>query len=104
MSYAYDLSNDKDFVKTLVAENGTVDPQRKSMIVGSNGYSDFGICQLNRQWHNKFIDSQEFKDPFKQVEYCWGVYQDGVKRGIITTTFYGYNKRHTVEHLLTFNK
>ena len=104
LSYAYNISGEKDFVKTLVAENGTVDPQPKSDIIGANGFSDYGLCQLNRQWHYKFINSEDFKDPFKQIDYCYGVYQDGMKRGIIRTTFYGYNNIHKVEHLLTFNK
>lgn len=79
-----------------------MDHLRKSDIVGANGYSDFGLCQLNRQWHWKFIDSPEFQDPFKQIDYCWGVYQDAINKDRIKTTFYGYNNRHKVEHLLTF--
>ena len=95
IDYAFLISNnDKDFVYTLEAENGLWSTERSSIIVGANGYRDVGLCQLSRQWHSDFINSPEFKDYKKQLEYCWGVYQDGVKRGRIKTTFYGYNKRH----------
>jgi len=73
------------------------------MIVGANGYSDFGMCQLNMQWHEPFIRSEEFKDPYKQIDYCYEVYQDGIKRGKIRTTFYGYNHRWKTQHLYVFN-
>lgn len=88
----------KDFVLTLDAENGEWTTDRRSMQIGVNGHWDWGICQLNYQWHAPFIDHEEFNDPYKQIEYCWGVYQDGMKRGIIHRTFYGYNNRHKVEN------
>lgn len=89
MRYAYRLSNNKDFLYTLRAENGTIDPNRRSNIIGANGYYDYGLCQLNYQWHSNFIDSDEFNDWRKQIEYCYEVFK---KR---PGAFYGYYKRHS---------
>lgn len=94
VSYAYDISQNKDFVLTLGWENGLWQWDRVNHAANNtNGHRDVGMCMLNRQWHHEFIDSEEFKDPYKQLDYCWEVYQDGVARGRITTTFYGYNHR-----------
>ena len=103
VNYAYSLWG-KDFLLTLEWENGLWKWNRKSTLVWSNGFSDYGLCQLNAKYHGKFIFansvnlhagfSENFKDPYKQIDYCWGVFQDGVKRGIIASTFYAYNTRH----------
>ena len=77
----------KDFTLTIVTENGTLDPMRRSNVIGSNGHWDFGICQLNTQWHEKFVRSDDFKDWRKQAHYCLGVY----KRR--QTAFYAYKRR-----------
>ncbi len=87
----------------MVAENWLVTIDRR-WAKGANGHYDHWLCQLNYQWHKKFIDSPEFNDYKEQVKYCWGVYQDGVKRGKIRTTFYWFNVRHKTTKLLTFNK
>ena len=97
MQYAYTISNSKDFLYTLYAENGTIDPQRRSMIIGKNGYYDYGLCQLNYQWHSAFIDSPDFDDWKKQVDYCWRVYQQR------PTAFYGYYKRYNQSRHFVFN-
>lgn len=54
VNYAYKKGG-KDFLLTLEGENGLWKWDRRSGIVGSNGYYDYGICQLNGQWHAKFI-------------------------------------------------
>jgi len=91
--YAYSKRG-LDFVLTLDAENGLWQIDRKSNIVGANGYSDFGLCQLNMKYHEPFIRSAEFKNGNAQIDYCAGVWDNAMKRGIIRTTFYGYNTRH----------
>lgn len=106
INYAYKIGW-KDFLYTLDNENWLWDYKRRSNMVWSNGYSDYWLCQLNGQWHWKFMFangynlkkwfSNDFLDPYKQLDYCWGVFQDGVKRGIIKTTFYAYNVRHRSE-------
>jgi len=97
INYAYDISNSKDFIYTLKAENGTLDPKRKSNVRGANGYWDWGLCQLNYQWHSQFIDSPEFNDWRKQIDYCWEVFK---KR---PSAFYGYFNRYKVKHFFKFN-
>lgn len=78
--------NNLAFLATLNQENGLwkidrVSPKNK------NGTRDYGFCQLNSTYHWNFINSDGFKDPKTQLEYCWNVYQ---KR---PTAFYGYYKR-----------
>jgi len=97
MNVAYRVSDgNKDFLYTLRGENGNVDPLRKSNIVGKNGFWDFGLCQLNYRWHKAFIDSEDFKNPDKQVEYCYEVYK---KR---PTAFYAYYTRRSQAKFFKF--
>lgn len=103
VNYAYQKGG-KDFLLTLEWENGLWKWDRKSAIVWSNWYSDYGMCQLNWQFHAKFIFangvnlkdwfSKDFQNPYKQIDYCWEVYQNAVAQNRIKTTFYAYNKRH----------
>lgn len=93
-----------DFLLTLEGENGLWKWDRKSGMVGANGYSDYGLCQLNGQYHAKFIFANganlkagwwhDFKDPYKQIDYCLGVWKDAIAKNRIKTTFYAYNVRH----------
>jgi len=102
VSYAYNLGG-KDFVLTLGAENGTWEKNRQSP-VNSNGYRDVGLCQLNRKWHHEYIDSPDFQDPYKQIQYCHEVFTKAIKSGRIKTTFYGYNRRHEVKKDYQFSQ
>lgn len=102
VNYAYDLWW-IDFVLTLEAENWLWKWDRRSMIIWANWHWDYGLCQLNYQWHKPFIDSEEFKDPYKQLDYCNWVFQDWIKRWIIRTTFYWYNNRHKVKNNFIIN-
>ena len=88
VQYLWQISHDKDFLYTVRAENGILDPFRQSILIGKNGYRDQGLCQLNRQYHSDFIDSKDFQDWKKQADYCWQVYQER------PTAFYGYYQRH----------
>lgn len=83
----------KDFLLTLDGENWSWTANRKSNIVWANWYYDFGICQLNKKYHKDFINSKEFQDPYKQVDYCFGVWQDAIKKWRLKTTFYAYRHR-----------
>ena len=94
INYAYEISKEINFIYTLEAENGTYGIHRVSKNIGANGYRDVGLCQLNRQYHSPFIDSDEFNDYRAQIRYCWAVWQDAVKKGRLNTTFYGYNNIH----------
>ena len=97
MEYAYKISNNKDFLYTLKMENGTIDPNRKSDIIGKNGHWDYGLCQLNYQWHSEFINSDTFDDWSKQIDYCYNVFKQR------PTAFYGYYRRHLARKHFKFN-
>lgn len=53
-----------------------------------NGTYDISYCQLNSQYHLRFIKSVHFKDKYKVLDYCIGVWHDAKKRGKLKTTFY----------------
>ena len=97
VNYLYSISNSKDFVLTVLAENGTLDHMRRSIKIGKNGHYDFGTCQLNSQWHSAFINSPDFKDWRKQARYCLEVFK---KR---PTAFNGYYVRGKMNRVVTFN-
>lgn len=96
INYAYKISNSKNFLYTLRGENSLFTTDRRSSIIGSNGHWDRGICQLNYQWHKDFIDSPEFQDWKKQVDYCWNIFKDRPYR------FYAYFKRDTQKQFFHF--
>lgn len=91
-----------DLVLTLIWENGTFRVDRKSMVIGSNGYYDYGLCQLNYWYHKKFIDSPDFNNWEKQLDYCIGVRDDAIRKGRLETTFYAYNIREKYRSRLLF--
>jgi hypothetical protein len=97
IQYAYERCG-LDCVLTFEAESGWI-LLRESIKANRDGTRDFGVCQLNSRYHKKFINSQDFQNPYKQLDYCIGVWNDAIKRGRIKTTFYGYNVRHRAKHL-----
>jgi len=64
VEYAYKLWW-MDFVTMIECENWQRNPERKSKT------NDFGLCQLNYRYNKKFIDSEEFKDPYEQLDFCY---------------------------------
>jgi hypothetical protein len=78
--------NNLDFILTLEAENGLWTLDRMSP-KNKNGTRDYGLCQLNSQYHWNFIQSADFRDAEKQLQYCYEVFK---KR---PGAFYGYFKR-----------
>ena len=83
----------RDCVEAWQAESGWIMDRvsRKNR----NGTRDWGICQQNSQYHWEFISSPAFKDPYKQLDYCIGIWNDAKKKGRLTTTFFAYNVRRT---------
>ena len=68
INYAYDLWG-IDFVKLIECENGRRDPKRVSET------HDHGLCQLHYSYNKEFINSPDFKDPYKQLDYCYEKYK-----------------------------
>jgi len=87
IAFAWDISQDPDWIATLEAENGLWTTDR----VGVTG--DRGLCQLNPRYHWAFINSPEFNDYKQQLLYCAQVYSQASQKGRISTTFYGWNRR-----------
>lgn len=100
--YAWIISRNIDFILTINAESSSWDTMKRSYRKGVNGYYDYGLCQLSYQWHKPFIDSPEFRDWQKQLDYCWKVWQDGIAKGRIATTFYGYQKKEAQKKYFIF--
>ena len=68
VNYAYHLWW-IEFVKLIECENGRRDPKRVSKTW------DFWLCQLNYRYNKKFINSPDFADPYKQLDYCYEKYK-----------------------------
>ena len=68
VNYAYHLWW-IEFVKLIECENGRWDPNRISKT------NDRGLCQLNYKYNKKFINSPDFADPYKQLDYCYEKYK-----------------------------
>lgn len=81
-----------DFILTLNRENGAWD-ETKISTPNKNGTRDYGICQVNSAYHLPFINSPDFKDWQKQIDYCWNLYAGFKAKGIIGKRFYGFNTR-----------
>ena len=68
VDYAYNVWG-IGFVKLIECENGRWDPKRVSKT------NDHGLCQLHYKYNKKFINSEDFKDPYKQIDYCYEKYK-----------------------------
>ena len=55
----------EELVKTFTAENGAW-----NYLQAGKSSPDHGICQLSIRYHKKFINSDAFQDPHKQIDYC----------------------------------
>ena len=101
INYVYEKAG-KDALLTFTGENTFWTINRPSTNLGVGGYRAYGFCQLYYKYHANFINSADFQDPYKQLDYCIGVYKDGEKRGILNTTFYAYPSRAKWNYLYTF--
>lgn len=68
VQYAYSLWG-IEFVKLIECENGNWNPFIKSLT------NDYGICQLNYRYNKKFIESEDYKDVYKQLDYCYNKFK-----------------------------
>ncbi len=92
-----------DMVMTWIHESG-FNPEAVSG-KNSNGTRDYGLCQLNSRYHWEFINSEEFKDPIKQIDYCLSVYRDAVKKKRpLSKVWYGWASRLKHKNKYTCNK
>lgn len=80
-----------NFILTLNSENWWRNKDKESP-KNSNWTKDYGLCQLNSAYHSSFIKSEDFKDPYKQIEYCLWVWIDAKNKWKMPR--YGYYKRN----------
>jgi len=91
LSYAYEISDDKDFVRLLVAENGRVQIDT----IGITG--DIGFCQVSSYYHPKIVNDPRFLTDWKwQIDQCYNLYKNG-------TTFHGASHLYRADGLITFS-
>lgn len=75
----------KKFLYTFEGENGLWTEDRRSRIVGANGYYDYGLCQINKGFHYDIVKNPKFFTDWKwQAEKCIELMKGG-------TRFYGNN-------------
>lgn len=82
--YAYYISKDEDFVKTMYAES-KFNP--KAVNTNKDTSRDYGIPQINSYWHGEIINNPQYTDPYFQIREGYKLYKAG-------TTFYGYYARN----------
>lgn len=86
--------NCQNFILTLNSENWGRNPN-KSSPANSNWTKDYGYCQLNSAYHSDFINSDWFKDPYKQMDYCIGVWKDAkIRKKMPWYWFYKIDERN----------
>lgn len=82
--YAYSISKDEDFVKTMYAES-KFNP--KAVNINKDTSRDYGIGQINSYWHGEIINNPQYTDAYFQIREAHRLYKAG-------TTFYGYYARN----------
>ena len=87
INYAWEISQDKEFLYMLKAENGEVSHDRRSNYF-NNGSREpsYGFCQIHKGYHPEIVnDPRFFSDPLWQLEKCLELWENG-------TAFYAYYK------------
>ncbi len=98
VDYLWEKTKNIDMILTFEYESGLDENAIFNNIRIKDGIeyvksTDYGLCMLNNQYHIAFIEDDNFNNWKDQADYCIRVYNDGIKRGIIQSTFYGYNHR-----------
>lgn len=90
----------KWFVLTMNAENWGRNMKAKPR--NNNGTTDNWLCQLNSAYHSKFIYSDDFQDPYKQIDYCLNVWKDAANRSKMPR--YAHEVRHKRDKWIVFHR
>lgn len=67
----------------------------------SNWTRDYWLCQLNSAYHSDFINSDHFKNPLSQLDYCLNVWVDAKRKW--TMPWYWYHPRHKRDKGISFS-
>lgn len=90
----------EELVRTFTKENGAWITNRKW-----RSTPDHGLCQLNIKWHKKFINSEDFNDPHKQLDYCLEVWIDAKNKGTMPRYWHKkYDKMYNSRQMYNRNK
>jgi len=104
IQYAYKNSwYNRDMILTFLSENDSWELNRPSDKKWFDWNRAYWICQLYRTYHSDFIDSPEFQDPYKQIDYCINEWNRAEDLWILDTTWYAYVFRFNAEKNLKFN-
>lgn len=105
LSYMYEKSwYDRDMILTFLSENDNMWLNRPSNKTWYDWNRAYWICQLYYTIHKDFINSESFKDPYKQIDYCIWVWNDAKNKWRVATTFYAYSFRNNAAKKLVFVK
>lgn len=95
-TYAWNTYKDMDFMLTIDSESSWNHEQ-----VGDNGDA-YGLCQINKRWHQDKIDKYKSFSVRGRVDYCRQLYVMWEKDGVLGNMLHGWENRMTRSKNLTF--
>ena len=95
-TYAWNTYKDMDFLLTIDAESSWNHEQ-----VGDNGDA-YGLCQINKRWHQDKIDKYKTFSVRGRVDYCRQLYVQWQKDGVLANQLHGWENRMTRSKYLEF--
>jgi len=93
VEYLWNKTKNIDMILTFYGESYLL---KDVVNRNTNGTQDRFFCQLNSQYHAAFISEVEKEkvSDGKILDYCIEVWNDGIKKGRIHSTFYAYSHRY----------
>lgn len=95
-TYAWNTYKDMDFMLTIDQESAW--DTTKSW----DSWDSYGLCQLNRQWHQDKIDKYKALSVRGQVDYCRQLYVTWQKDWVLAKQLHGWENRMSRSKYLTF--
>ena len=95
-TYAWNTYKDMDFMLTIDQESSWNHEQ-----VGDNGDA-YGLCQINKRWHQDKIDKYKTFSVRGRVDYCRQLYVQWQKDGVLGNMLHGWENRMSRSKYLTF--
>lgn len=95
-TYAWNTYKDMDFMLTIDQESAW------DTTKSGDGWDAYGLCQLNRQWHQDKIDKYKSFSVRGQVDYCRQLYVQWQKDWVLAKQLHGWENRMSRSKFLTF--
>ena len=90
----------EELIRTFTKENGAW-----NYLTKGKSTSDHWLCQLNIRRHKKFINSEEFQNPHKQLDYCLEVWMDAKSKWKMPRYWHKmYDKMYNANQMSNRNK